>query len=54
MSGPLDGRVAVVTGAFGRLGPVWCEALLGAADKETLIMLCPLLARLVESTNRSK
>lgn len=28
--GPLAGRVAVVTGASGRLGPVWCAALAGA------------------------
>jgi hypothetical protein len=30
------------------------EALIQAADKEALMMLCPLLARLVESTNRMK
>lgn len=30
------------------------EALVQAADRETLLMLNPLLARLVESTNRSR
>ena len=30
------------------------EALLGAADRETLLMLNPLLARLNESMNRSR
>lgn len=30
------------------------DSLIRAADKGTLMMLCPLLARLVESTNRMK
>jgi hypothetical protein len=31
-----------------------CETLIGAADRETLLMICPLLAKLNESMNRSK
>ena len=30
MTADLDGRVALVTGALGKLGPVWIEALAGA------------------------
>jgi NAD(P)-dependent dehydrogenase (short-subunit alcohol dehydrogenase family) len=30
MSADSGGRVAVVTGALGKLGPVWCDALAGA------------------------
>ena len=29
----LDNQVAVVTGACGRLGPIWAQALLGAGAR---------------------
>jgi NAD(P)-dependent dehydrogenase (short-subunit alcohol dehydrogenase family) len=31
--GPLDGQIAVVTGALGNLGPVWVRALAGAGAR---------------------
>jgi NAD(P)-dependent dehydrogenase (short-subunit alcohol dehydrogenase family) len=41
MSADLDGGVAVVTGALGRLGPVWVATLVGAGMRVAAIDLRP-------------
>lgn len=41
----LTGRVALVTGALGRLGPVWCEALAGAGATVVGLDLADAMAR---------
>jgi NAD(P)-dependent dehydrogenase (short-subunit alcohol dehydrogenase family) len=50
---PLDGRVAVVTGALGRLGPIWTEALERAGATVVGIDVHPGADELADITDRA-